>query len=203
MSYIYSSIPNLLVIYLSHIWMSHVTHMNASCHTHAWVMLHIWSSNPNSLVIYQSHIWTSHVAHMNERAYEWITSRTWMRHVTHMVFNSQLTGDLSISHMNESCRIYEWARIWMNIATHVNASRHTHGLQIPTQWWSMYLAYESVICIYEWVTSHTWMRHVTHVGFNFQLTGEVSTSNIIDRYHWAMSLVIFFLTYHPRASNLF
>jgi len=27
---------------MSHIWMSHVTHMNESCHTYEWVMSHIW-----------------------------------------------------------------------------------------------------------------------------------------------------------------
>jgi len=36
---------------MSHIWMSHVSHMNESCLTHEWVM---------------SHIWMSHVSHMNE-----------------------------------------------------------------------------------------------------------------------------------------
>jgi len=36
---------------MSHTWMSHVTHMNESCHTHEWVM---------------SHTWMSHVTHMNE-----------------------------------------------------------------------------------------------------------------------------------------
>ena len=31
---------------MSHIWMSHVTHMNESCHTHERVMPHIWMSHP-------------------------------------------------------------------------------------------------------------------------------------------------------------
>ena len=34
-----------------HIWMSHVTHMNESCHTYEWVV---------------PHIWMEHVSHMNE-----------------------------------------------------------------------------------------------------------------------------------------
>ena len=63
----------------SHIWMSHVTHMNVSCHTYEWVM---------------AHIWMSHVTHMNEscHTYEWVMSHIWMSHVTHM---------------NESCHTYE------------------------------------------------------------------------------------------------
>jgi len=28
-----------------HIWMSHVTHLNESCHTEEWVMSHIWMRN--------------------------------------------------------------------------------------------------------------------------------------------------------------
>jgi len=47
---------------MSHIWMSHVTHMNGSCHTYEWVM---------------SHIWMSHGTHMNESCH------TWKRVVSH------------------------------------------------------------------------------------------------------------------------
>ena len=36
---------------ISHLWMSHVTPMNNSCHTYEWVM---------------SHLWMSHVTPMNE-----------------------------------------------------------------------------------------------------------------------------------------
>ena len=36
---------------MSHIWRSHVTHMNESCHTYEWVM---------------SHMWRSHVTHVKE-----------------------------------------------------------------------------------------------------------------------------------------
>jgi len=77
---------------MSHIWMRHVTHMNASCHTYECVM---------------SHIWMSHVTHMNASCHtsecvmfwrrarqianmnvksrgEWVMSHTWTRHVKHM-----------------------------------------------------------------------------------------------------------------------
>jgi len=49
---------------MPNIWMSHVTLMNASCHTYGWVM---------------SHIWMSHVTHESCHTYEWV-----MSHVTHM-----------------------------------------------------------------------------------------------------------------------
>ena len=59
-------------------WMSHVTHMNESCHTYERVMSHIWMShithtNVTSLCSLEclngwvmSHIWMSPVTHMNE-----------------------------------------------------------------------------------------------------------------------------------------
>jgi len=55
---------------ISHIWMSHVTHVNESYHTCEWVMLHIWMS---------------HVTHVNEscHTYEWVMSHMWMSHITH------------------------------------------------------------------------------------------------------------------------
>jgi len=30
---------------MSHVWMSHVTHMNESCHTYEWVLSHLWMSH--------------------------------------------------------------------------------------------------------------------------------------------------------------
>ena len=43
---------------MSHVWMSHVTHMNESCHAYEWAM---------------SQVWTSAVTHMNWscHTYEW------------------------------------------------------------------------------------------------------------------------------------
>jgi len=57
---------------MSHIWMSHATHMNESCHTNVWVM---------------SNIWMSHATHMNEscRTYEWVMPRTWIHHITNIL----------------------------------------------------------------------------------------------------------------------
>jgi len=60
-------------------WMSHVTHVDESCHTSEWVMSHI-----HEWVMW--HIWMSHVSRMNEscNTYEWVMSHIWMSHVTHM-----------------------------------------------------------------------------------------------------------------------
>ena len=83
---------------MSHIWMSHVTHMIESCHTYEWVM---------------SHIWMSHVTHMNEscHTYEWVMSHTWFRHVTHM---------------NESCHTYSYALFWKSSYSIFTPSVHVY-----------------------------------------------------------------------------
>jgi len=64
---------------MSHIWMSHASHMNESCHTHEWVM---------------SHIWMCHV-----------TSYMWMRHAAQ---EGALAKMSHVTLMNESCLAYEW-----------------------------------------------------------------------------------------------
>jgi len=59
---------------MSHIWMSHVIHMNESCHTYEWVMPHINES---------CHIWMVHatyewvVPHMNESCHIWMSRAAW------------------------------------------------------------------------------------------------------------------------------
>jgi len=92
---------------MSFIPMSHVTHMNESCHTYEWDMSHIWISHVTK--------WMSHVTHMNEscHTYEWVMSHVWISHITHM---------------KESCHINEWdmSHIWMGHVTHVNESCHSY-----------------------------------------------------------------------------
>ena len=103
---------------MSHIWMSHITHMNKSCHTYEWVM---------------SHMWMSHVTHMNQSCHTeschtygcvWVMSHMWLR--------------LSASSENAQanlCPTYEWdmshiwrvgSHIWMSHVTIMNGSCHTY-----------------------------------------------------------------------------
>ena len=65
---------------MSHIWMSHVTHMNVSYHTHEWIM-------SSTRICHDTHIYGA--CH----TYKAVVSHTWMRHITHM---------------NESCHTHEW-----------------------------------------------------------------------------------------------
>jgi len=62
---------------MSHMWVSHVTHVSESCHTCEWVMSHMWvthvthvsdscETSEAHLRCDMSHIWVSHVTHLAE-----------------------------------------------------------------------------------------------------------------------------------------
>jgi len=59
---------------MSHIWMSHVTHMNESCHKYQWVMPHI-------CVTLMSHV-TGLMLYLEQscHAYRWVMSHVWTSH---------------------------------------------------------------------------------------------------------------------------
>jgi len=119
----FEAISNMTQWVMSHIWMSHVTHMNESCRTYEWVMSHIWMSHV-------AHICMSHVTHMNESCHSYgrVMSHIWMSHVAHMNESRHTSAwviryvEMShVTHMDESCHIckslhtyeYESSHIWM------------------------------------------------------------------------------------------
>jgi len=104
---------------ISHTWMSHVTHMNKSCHTYKWVM---------------SHIWISHVTHMNQsrHTYEWVISHIRMSNVAHLM--SHVTHAMShVIHDEQiACPFYRarWgARACIRISP-ATESCHTYDTRI-------------------------------------------------------------------------
>jgi len=142
---------------MSHIWMSHVTHMNESCHI--WIR-HVTNMN-ESWHTYEpvmSHIWMSHVTHMNWLCHicAWVMSHIWISHVTHT---------------NESCHTYErvMSHIWTSHVTHMNESCHTYERVMSHIWIS------DVTHICEWVMSHVWISHSTHMN------------ELCHTYEWVMS----------------
>ena len=106
---------------VSHVWMSHSTHVNEACHTYTWGM---------------SHIYMRHVTHMNDscHTYEWGMSHIWMSHFTHM---------------NESCHTYEWgmSHIWMSRVTHMNESCHTYGW-VMSHIWMRHVTHTNELCLF-------------------------------------------------------
>jgi len=55
---------------MAHIWMSHVTHTNESCHTYEWVMLHIWMSHGTHMNV------SCHAYKYVAYTHEWVMSHT-------------------------------------------------------------------------------------------------------------------------------
>jgi len=114
--------------------MSHVTHMNESCHTDR--MSHVTHANESwhtyecvMSVVWMCHVWMSHVPHTNDHGihmhesrhiYKWVMSRIWMSHVTLM--------HESCHEWHDSCHAYEWvmSHIWMGHLIHMTESRPTH-----------------------------------------------------------------------------
>ena len=67
---------------MSHIWLSHVTRVNESRHTYAWVMSYVRTSDATNIHLtwVTSHIWMHHFTHINKlyHTHEWAMSHTWM-----------------------------------------------------------------------------------------------------------------------------
>jgi len=116
--------------------------MNESCHTYECVMSHIWMSHvmhmDEACCTYEgsiSHRYMSRVAHMNEACRTWMSHgvhmnescRTWMSHVAHMN-EACRTHEGVMSHMIESCHTYEWvmSHIRMSHVAHMNESCRTY-----------------------------------------------------------------------------
>jgi len=88
---------------LSHVWMSHVTHVDESCHTYEWVM---------------SHMWMSHVTHVNESCHicEWVMSHVWMSYVTHTNDELNINEGFMCNIWKSHVPHYTWVmgHIWMS-----------------------------------------------------------------------------------------
>jgi len=158
--------------------MSHVTHMNESCHTYEWVM---------------SHIWMSHVTHMNEscHTYGWVMSHinlirninvhaTRMSHVTHCGSHVTHMSHVCVSDLSFSCidmRLCDMthshlsyvchevmSHMWMSHVTHPHINSHLsyvcHDSFISIPW----LIRKRKCHTYEWVMAHIWMSHGVHMN---------------------------------------
>ena len=113
---------------MSHIWISHVTHMNESCHTYEWVMSHIWMSRVtrmNESCHRGVCVWLTHTLHLDVRTRKscaWsVVSQIRMSHVKHIFESCHIHKSNCVTHMNESCHTYEWvmSHIWMSRVTGV------------------------------------------------------------------------------------
>jgi len=122
-------------------WMSHVTHMNESCHTCERVMSHIWFSHGTrdpwhvmQFFFYNTPVTSHDIWH------EWVMSHVWMSHLTYTnqsrhtmpcAFSKTRTAShmwaSHVTHLNETCSTYEQVipHIWKSHFTCVKKSCHT------------------------------------------------------------------------------
>jgi len=141
----------------SRIRMSHVTHMNESCHTRR---SHVTHTNESC------HTWRSHATHTNKSChkYEWDMSHTWRSHVTRKRDTSHAWMS-HVIHSKEPCHTHEWvmSHTRRNHTTHMNESCHMH----------------------ERVMSHIWMCHVTHTTNTISTSCSLSKKSVLmhESYH--------------------
>jgi len=122
--------------------------MNESYHTYEWIISHIWMSHGthvNELCHTMSHIWMNLVIHLNGscHTYEWVMSRTYDASITSHVWMCHLsyewdmthTYECATSYMNETWHTHMNAPlpILMRLDTHIwmNAPWHSHKRFTP------------------------------------------------------------------------
>jgi len=129
-------------------WVSHVTHMNESCHRRDHAMSHTWKSHGTHMKE-SCHTRVKESCHTRVKeschTYRWVMAHVWMSHVTH-IWQSH------VIRVDDSWHNYErvMSHTYEKIMSHVfNESWQTYG-------WVMSHTYGKVM-------SNVWMRHGTHV----------------------------------------
>jgi len=126
--------------------MSHVTHMNESCHTcrltpATW---HVWHDS----FICVSHIWMS----------AWVMSHIWMSHVTHV--DLHLRHDMCDMTHSYVCHIYEWVHESCHTYEWVMSHMSTYTCDMTHSYvWHAYMWHDSSIFVTRF-TSVVWLIHV-------------------------------------------
>jgi len=196
---------------MSHTWMSHVTHMNQTCHTHEWDMSHtrmrhvtpwpsVWKRSAVAWLgaiplrrCFTCHIWMSHIT------YEWVMSR--MRESRHdkaygnvaplfecVLYHGwdvwQRTYEWVMSHTNESCHM------WMRPVTYECHGfwRRSAVARAPSNTRMSHVNESCHICLshvqYEWAKSH--MNESCHIWMS-RVPFECVMSHMNEWCHICMS----------------
>ena len=159
---------------MSHIWLRRVAHMNESVHR-CYSQNNRRDIKESSRTFYEScrtFYESCRTLHESCRAYEWGMSHIWMSHIAGA--RARLCNRKR--DVKESCRSHEWvvSRIWMRLVPHMNESCHTLWMSHVTHEWVMSQARARQCNVRknikescrtcEWVMSHIWIRHVTHMN---------------------------------------
>ena len=163
----------LYMLHISHIWMSHVTHMNKSCHTYEWVMLYM---------LHISHIEIKEGVYIGFAAGAIICShlraqvcvecqKIWyillhgiecvFSHPTHYIgFAAGVIVCRNLrAHISVGCQ-----KVWCILLHGIVCAFSPYTLHMIRSWRPRLPPSELMneSChTYEWVMSHMWMSHVT------------------------------------------
>jgi len=144
--------------------MSHVAHMDESCHTYEWVMSHTKS------VRWKKSRWLSERKYESWHTYKCVASHIWSRHVRHMNESCHTRGLRGGRHVDYLGAIWllEWvmSHIYISHAPRMNGSCHTRG----------------------WVISHMTSLHA-HVTRNesFEMSHVTSMNDSCHIHKWVIS----------------
>ena len=137
---------------MPHIWMSHITHVNESCHTFECVVSRMivtshadrgcyttWMSR-HTFVTHMKDVWQCHV---------------WMRLWSYM--RGSINESSNMSHMSESWHICDTSK-WCVTMSYINESVIIY--EWVYQWVVRHKSYEWVV----WVTCMSYHTYVTHMN---------------------------------------
>jgi len=150
---------------MSHLWLSHVSHVNESCRMCTRHIQNWWVGTLCGLLLVNrvclascltcecimSHIWKSYVAVYTCLLSTWQIGTLW-----------GLLLVIHVSLVNESCLTREWvmSHLWMSHVSHVNGSCLSREW-VMSHTWMGHVSHVKGACLSrEWVMSHTWMSHV-------------------------------------------
>ena len=160
----------------SHMWMSHDSHMWMSHDSHMWMShdSHMWMSHDSHMWMrHDSHMWMSHDSHI------WMShdSHMWMSHDSHIFEWVWFSHDALVI---ESRPTYESTRDW--VTSHISVDT-PDDKATPTV-----VSLDDSCPTYEWVTSHIWLSHVTHMNGS-RLTYESTRPTTTQRPQWLSTTV--------------
>jgi len=177
---------------MSHIWMSHVTHMNESRHTYEWVTSHIWMSHVTHMTRKCMHqnAWFIHPQPLALRmSWDYILQKRPMIsnhrsllqnvlwHPTPCIMTPYTILLHWECHETTFCKRDLWfliLRSLLIVGTHSTLEYHSNIIRkgnihmtrkCTSHIWMSRGTHMNESChTYEWVMSHIWMSHVTHMN---------------------------------------
>jgi len=119
---------------MSHMRMSHVTHVNEACHKCEWhTSRHTMRRDLNLQFYLNLKFDLNLIFEESFHSCKWVVTPMWMTYVTQCEWVMSHIWMSHVAHMNEACRTYEWVMSHMRMShvTHENESCHTCKWGVP------------------------------------------------------------------------